>query len=274
MENALMKGRRLSISNIAWPANQDDEALSLVAELGFDGIEVAPMKVFGDLHALSSEAIRSYRRKVEDYGLSISALQALLFGVPGAHLFESSEKRERMEAHLRYMAEIANELGAQACVFGSPTLRNPGTRPMNEALEVAEDFLRSVAQDYATRDVELCFEANPPLYGCRFITRTEEAFELVKRVNVPGLALQLDTGTIFINGEDPEIVSRVQPRIGHVHVSEPNLVPVGTAGTNHAAVAEALKRTAYSHWISIEMKAVHDWRGAISDAYTFVRSLY
>lgn len=266
--------RRLSISNIAWPADVDDEALHFVADLGFDGVELAPGKVFGDLAAVSLDGVRAYRQSIEDRGLAVPALQGILFGVQGAHLFESATSRERMAGHLRRVAEIAAALGAQACVFGSPTLRDPGALTHGEALAVAEAFLHSVATDYAGHGVELCFEANPPLYGCRFVTRTEDAFDLVERVNVPGIAMQLDTGTIFINGEDPQIIGRTESRIGHFHVSEPNLVPTGTAGVDHAPMAAALNGSAYPHWISIEMKAVDNWRGAIQHAHDLVHSIY
>jgi sugar phosphate isomerase/epimerase len=179
-----------------------------------------------------------------------------------------------MMDRLRRVAEIAGALGARASVFGAPTLRDPGALALEEALAIAEAFLRAIAPDYSAHGVQLCFEANPPIYQCRFVTRTEEAFELVERVNAPGIALQLDTGTIFINGEDPEIIQRFGHRIGHFHVSEPNLVPTGTAAVDHAAVAEALKASSYAHWISIEMKAVEEWRGAVRHAHDLVHSLY
>jgi D-psicose/D-tagatose/L-ribulose 3-epimerase len=266
--------RRLSISNIAWPADAETEALALVASLGFNGVELAPSKVFGDVSAVSMETVRAYRRKVEDQGLAICALQALLFGVQGAHLFEGPWSRQRMADHLRRIAEVAATLGARACVFGSPTLRDPGNLPPDKALGIAEDFFRSIAGDYAAQGVELCFEANPPVYQCRFVTRTREALELVERVDAPGIGLQLDTGTIFINDEDPGIIHEVEHRIGHFHISEPSLVPLGTTGVDHLAVATALQGSTYTRWISIEMRAVDDWRGAVRQAHHLVHSIY
>lgn len=266
--------RRLSVSNLAWPSQVDDAALDLLVELGFEGVELAPSKVFGDLKAIALREVRAYRRRVEGRGLSVSALQAILFGVPGVHLFESPASRERMAGHLRRVAEIAGELGAGACVFGSPTLRDPGTRSTDQALAIAEEFLSSVALDFAVQGVELCFEANPSIYQCRFVTRTQEAFDLVDRMNVPGIAMKLDTGTMFINGEEPSIIRQVERRIGHFHVSEPNLVPIGETGIDHTPIAEALNGSTYAQWISIEMKEVDDWCRAVRRAYRLVHSQY
>ncbi|ALK10326.1 sugar phosphate isomerase/epimerase family protein [Blastochloris viridis] len=210
--------RRLSISNIAWPADADTEAIDCVAKLGFDGVELAPGKVFGDLGSVALDDVRAYRRRLEQHGLSVPALQALLFGVAGVHLFESAAPRARMAAHLRRVAAIAGALGAGACVFGAPALRDPGALPHEAALAIATEFLRDLAPAFADEGTVLCFEANPARSGCRFVTATAEAFALVERVNAPGIALQLDTGTMFANDEEPGVVAGVARRIGHVRI--------------------------------------------------------
>jgi D-psicose/D-tagatose/L-ribulose 3-epimerase len=266
--------RPVSVSNIAWPAEADDEALDLVATLGFDGVELAPSKVFGDLSAVTLQSLHSYRRAVEGRGLRISALQAILFGVDGAHLFESVASRSRMASHLRRIAEIAGALGARACVFGAPTLRDPGLLPPKDAIAIATEFLRSLAPDYHAQHVQLCFEANPEIYHCRFITRTEEALALVTAVDAPGIAIQLDTGTMFANEEDPAIIRRAEDHIGHFHISEPNLVPPGSGRLDHVPIADVLRSSSYRSWVSVEMKAAADWAGALLRANQLVRSLY
>ena len=43
--------------------------------------------------------------------------------------------------------------------------------------------------------------------------------------------------------------------IGHVHASEPNLLPLGDGGTNHVKVLEALQLYLPNHVVSIEMLA-------------------
>lgn len=264
----------LAISNLAWPAQEDDAALTLAAELGFDGIELAPAKVFGDLGTVGPDRIATYRRRLAGMGLAVPALQGLLFGVSGVHLFADVESRARMAAHLRRVAAIAGDLGAGACVFGAPALRDPGTLPPADAHAIAVDFLRGLAPHFAAAGSRLCFEASPARYGCRFVTSTQQAFVLVDAVDAAGIALQFDTGTVFINGEDTAITARVAHRIGHLHVSEPDLAPVGTGNIDHAPLAAALGATGYRGFVSIEMKAAPDWRAAVRQAYNFVENVY
>jgi sugar phosphate isomerase/epimerase len=179
-----------------------------------------------------------------------------------------------MALHLARVAEIASELRASACVFGAPTLRDPGELQPATAQRIAVDFFGKLAEVFASRGLVLCFEANPSLYNCRFITGTPEALGLVETIDHPGLALQLDTGTIFANGEDAEIITKGAERIGHCHVSEPSLVPIGTSGLDHTPVAAALRASKYRGWISIEMKAGSNWKTALVQAHKFVVRSY
>lgn len=266
--------RPLSISNIAWPSEADEAAIDLVAELGFDGIELAPGKVFGDVATVPLKSVRAYGSRLRDAGLTIPALQGILFGIRGAHLFQTDESRSIMAEHLCRVAEIAAELGAYACVFGAPSLRDPGNLSTSHAWDEACGFFRKIASHFEQHGATLCFEANPPLYGCRFITETLEAFRLVEAVDCAGFSLQLDTGTIFINDESADTINTVSKRVDHIHISEPSLAPLGTSGVGHAAIARAIAGSRCKGWMSIEMRAGDAWEAALHRAHGLVRECY
>jgi sugar phosphate isomerase/epimerase len=79
---------------------------------------------------------------------------------------------------------------------------------------------------------------------------------VVEHVAHPAIRMQLDTGTLTINGEVPSVVLRdCAGLIGHIHASEPNLVPLGDGGADHARVFEALTSSLRSHVVTIEMLA-------------------
>ena len=68
-----------------------------------------------------------------------------------------------------------------------------------------------------------------------------------------------DTGALTINGESPEAVLECSSRfIGHVHASEPNLVPLGDGGTDHQLMHKALSQHLPEHLVSIEMVATKE----------------
>lgn len=266
--------KRVSVSNIAWPAPVDDEAIDLALELGFEGIEIAPSKIFPDLINGASQAARYYRTRLGERGLAIPSLQAIMYGTSQCELFVSSTTRRALRDHLASIAELAGLLGAHACVFGAPKLRDPGDLNDQQAMSIAVEFFADVAPIFSSAGTCLAFEANAVQYNCRFITRTVEAIELVKQINHPGVRVQLDTGTIFSMSESPDVVGDAAPYAAHFHASEPGLVPVGSVGSNHALIAQALGQSDYEGWISVEMATTPNWQEDIRNAAKLIATTY
>jgi sugar phosphate isomerase/epimerase len=266
--------RKAAISNFAWPKEMDAEALALAAELGFNGIEIAPGKVFSGWGAPALAQAHDYRARLADRGLAIPAMQGITFGVENIALFESPEARRRLADHLEQVARLAGAVGAHASVFGAPRLRDPGMLDFAQAFAIARDFFRAVAPAFADEGGTLSFEANPAAYGCRFITHTAEALALVEAVNHPGFRLQLDLGTMFVNQEPAELIAQAAPLISHAHVSEPSLRPVGGAPAEHQRFAAALKVSGYNGWRSVEMSETLEWREAMRIAAALMQQVY
>lgn len=263
-----------AISNIAWPATANDDALALAVSLGFSGIEIAPMRIFGSLGAINLGDVKSYRVKLVDYGLEVAALQGILFGVDGVHLFRDAEQRSRLREALLRIADIAVALEAKACVFGAPTVRDPGQLSARAATDLIVPFFREVGSQFAARSIVLCFEPNPPLYNCRFVTTTREAFDFVNEIASPGIRLQLDIGTILINVEEAGVVQEVSALVGHCHLSEPHLQPVGSQHHDHRNLAAALNNSCYKGWISAEMRETSAWQQNMVRAARMLRDIY
>jgi D-psicose/D-tagatose/L-ribulose 3-epimerase len=268
------RARRLAVSNIAWPREAHDRAVDLLCELGVEGLEIAPLNVFSDWSPdIFTQAAR-LRQRLGERGLSVPALQGWLFGVDDCALFGGDEARKAMVGHCRKVARLAGMLGAGACVYGAPRSRDPGDLTPTRAWDEAVSFLKEVGPIFAGECSALAFEANARRYGCRFATTTSEAVALVRDADAPGVGLQIDTGTIFLEDHDPRILTQAAPYAVHMHVSEPDLAPTGTSGVDHRPVAAALEQAGYEGWISIEMRAVPDWENALRNAVTLVRATY
>jgi sugar phosphate isomerase/epimerase len=246
---------KLAVSNIAWDPSQDDEIAELLRREGVGGVEIAPTKWRERPLESSSADAMSYRRAWEDRGLPIVSIQSLLFGRPDLQLFGGAGSRADMLDYLRGIIELGAALGARALVFGSPKNRIRGALPMADALEISGDFFRVIGEHARDHAVVFCVEANPPAYGCDFITTTQEAVDLCLVVNHPAIRLNADLGGITMSNEDVRSTLRAaESFVGHFHASEPNLAELGAAA-DHAAAADALKAVRYSGWVSIEMRA-------------------
>lgn len=264
----------LAISNIAWPDADDAEALDLALEAGFSALEVAPGKTFGPWAGMDLTAVRATAAHLAARGLKVVAMQGILFGVAGAKLFGTAEERAALARHLGVVARVAGACGGVPCVFGAPGARDPGNLPATEAMERAAAFFARVAPAFAVEGASLAFEANPAEYGCRFATRTAEAISLVRQVSAAGFGLQIDTGTMMMNGEPLSLLAEAVPLAVHCHASAPQLGPVAAFAGAHAPLAAALRGAGWRGCVSVEMRAGADWRGALLAAGAAMRGVW
>lgn len=245
---------RISISNIAWNIQDDVQVAALLKQHQLDAIDVAPGKYFPDPAQATEAEIQAVRQVWKDRGVDIVGMQSLLFGTQGLNLFGSEQSQEAMLKHLEAVCRIGQGLGATRLVFGSPKNRDRTGFSDAEALQHAVAFfgrLGRVAQD---QSVTVCLEPNPPRYGANFMTTAAQTAEVVRAVGHPSIRMQLDTGALTVSGEDLDtVLSRDAELIGHVHISEPDLVPVGTGTTPHAAMAPLLRAKLPHHPVTIEM---------------------
>jgi sugar phosphate isomerase/epimerase len=246
---------KISISNIAWDAAEDEAVAALLDEFKVTGIELAPTKIWTAPAAVEDDAAQSYRAAWRKRGVEIVAFQALLFGRPELTLFADAEAREETFDYLCAIIRLAEKLGARALVFGSPKNRLVGEMPATRAHDIAAEFFYRLGDVAAAHHTCFCIEPNPADYGCDFVRTSAEGLELVKHVNHPGFRLHLDAGAMTLNGENYErTIEAGLEWTAHFHVSEPNLELVGQHGTPHERIARALRERNYQHWVSIEMR--------------------
>jgi D-psicose/D-tagatose/L-ribulose 3-epimerase len=251
---------RLAISNIAWDVEEDESIVDLLHRYGVDAIDIAPAKYFPDPANASDEDIVAVKTWWAARGIEVTGMQALLFGTSGLNLFSSSDVQQAMLDHLAAVCRIGAGLGAVRVVFGSPKNRDRSSLTDQETNAIAVPFLERLGEIASAHGVCICLEPNPPRYGANFMTTSQETAQIVKQVAHSAIRMQFDTGAVTINGEScVEILEQHSHLIGHVHASEPDLLPLGDwklgARTDHAAVHEALARYLPGHLVTVEMVA-------------------
>ncbi len=268
---------RISISNIAWRADEEFAVRELLAARGIDAVEIAPSKIGPKPAELSPTELLRYREFWSERGIEIVAMQALLFGRGDLALFGSSAQRDELFEYLTRIVRAGGALGAAALVFGSPGNRKRGELDEARAAEVAVDFFRRVGDVALAADTCVCIEPNPPEYGCDWIQRVSQARQLVERTAHPGFGLHIDAAALQLAGEDIEQLHASAGRIRHFHASEPHLAPVGpNTSVPHKRYATAL-RTCGAPVVSIEMRPVEASRSNlphIERALDYVQSVY
>ncbi len=256
---------RLAISNIAWDTTEDEVVAQLLQRFSIDAIDIAPGKYFPEPAKATDDEIARVKGWWAERGVEITGMQALLFGTAGLNVFGSAETQTALLKHLEAVCRIGAGLGATRVVFGSPKNRDRSGLDDQETLDIAIPFFRQLGDIAHAWGVTICLEPNPVCYGANFMTVSAETAEVVKQVAHPAIRMQLDTGALTINHEDPlTVLHDCAVLIGHVHASEPDLLPLGDGSTAHGKMAAALAQYLPDHVVSIEMVATKDESHAVS----------
>ena len=72
-------GFRLSLSNIAWAAEDDEAVYQLMAQHGFQGLEIAPARIMGERPYEAIEQAAGWAESLASrYGFCIPSMQSVL----------------------------------------------------------------------------------------------------------------------------------------------------------------------------------------------------
>lgn len=246
---------KVGISNIAWETGDQEGVFELLRSLGVEGIEIAPTKIWPAWEGASPAAAKRVRSMLDSQGFVVPSMQAILFGKPELSVFGDAKAVNGLIDHIAHVAELASALGASKLVFGSPRNRDPGEMDPAAAWEQGLNVFRMLGKVCVDNNVQLCVEANPEIYGCRFITNFRTAASFVRELDSDGVALHFDTGCAHMAGDTLEIIQSDFLDVSHVHASEPHLGAFDSPVIEHSEVARRLAAAGYGDWVVIEMRS-------------------
>lgn len=241
---------RLSISNIAWEQNVDEQMYELMQLLSYNYLEIAPTRIFPEApYSRIAEAENWAQKLIANYGLLVSSMQSIWFGRT-ENIFNSNYERQILIDYTKKAIKFAESINCKNLVFGCPKNRIlPDTIDAN----IVIPFFKIIG-DYAyEHNTVIGLEANPTIYNTNYINSTLSAIELIKLVKSPGFKLNLDIGTMIANNEDVKVIENNVDLINHVHISEPYLGKIQNRPI-HNDIASLLSKNNYNKCISIEMK--------------------
>lgn len=239
---------KLSISNIAWELSQNKQALDLMKQYNFDGLEIAPTIIFPNEPYNKLTEAKLWSNELNSNGISVSSMQSIWYGI-SQNIFNSQKDRDFLTEYTKKAIDFASTIQCKNLVFGCPKNRNKSD---NSSYTEVLSFFKELG-DYAFKNnTTLSLEPNPPIYGTNFINTTKEAFDFVKEVNSVGFKVNIDFGTIIYNNENLQQLEDNFDYINHIHISEPYLTPIHKRYI-HNILFEILKNKKYDKFISIEM---------------------
>lgn len=255
----------LSISNIAWDNEFDNEVYNQMQNLKFNGLEIAPTRFFPkNPYSRKQEAKDLTMYLKLKYGLSICSMQSIWYG-KNEKIFLLKEEREELLRYTKQAIDFAEAIQCGNLVFGCPKNR---VIENDEQMEIAYDFFYKLGEYAKAHNTILAIEPNPTIYQTNFITRTKEAFDFVKQVGSLGIMVNLDMGTMIQNSENLHELDGNLHYVNHIHISEPYLEIIKERALYYD-LAKILKNSNYNKFISIEMKKAEN----IENVYSVMRMI-
>ena len=230
---------------------------ALAAELGYEGLELAPFTLGEDAYRMGADRRAEIRRASADAGIAISGLHWLLVAPKGLSITSSDKSTwERTVDVMRRLIGLCADLGGDYLVHGSPAQRRiGGEADPKAASERAIAAWASIAEDAAKARVTYCIE---PLGAQEtdFVNTLDQAAAIVRRIDSPALRTMIDTSAAARSESMPvaDVVSHWLPSglVAHVQLNDRNRRGPGEGDDRFAPVLKALIAAEYRGWLAME----------------------
>lgn len=219
----------------------------LAADLGYDGLEVAPFTLAADPMQLTDADAALHRRIAADHGLQLFGLHWLLVAPAGLSIVsEDAQVRRTTVSVMTRLVELCAALGGRYLVHGSPRQRSvPAGSTREQAWERARECLAQAADASARCGVTYCLEPLAPRETDLFNT-VEEAARMVGEIDRPALRTMIDCSAAGQAEAGPvaQLMERWMPQgvIGHVQVNDPNRRGPGQGAMDFGPILQAMRR--------------------------------
>lgn len=250
---------KLAVSNIALSPYDHSAEVAKLADLGFQGLEVALSRVWRqDWNRPSPTAVESYRHMIETAGLGIVGLHSLFWQEPELSLFGDREVRNRTLDFLEQLSRVCRDLGGRTLIYGSRTARTRGDLTKADADRQAVRFFQDLCQRIEGHGTCYCFEPLEP-EAADYINSVLDALTVVRSVDHPALRIQMDAKALMANHEaDEATFQAVAAELVHFHANQPDLGVLESQGpVDHALLGRLLRGIGYQGYVSIEQRLVN-----------------
>ncbi len=252
---------------------------TLCAELGYDGIELAPFTLGDEPHMLTEGRRAEVRKALDAAGLELEGLHWLLV-TPQDLSITTADKavRDRTIDVMRRLIALCHDLGGSLLVHGSPGQRRlPDGPDAEEARKRGDDAYAAIAGDAEAAGVTYCIEPLAPRMT-NYLNTLEETTRLVEAIGSPAVRTMLDTcsASHAESLDIPALIDRWMPTglVRHVQVNDYNDQGPGQGRMKFAPIMEALIRNGYDDWIAVEpFDYVPDGPGAAARAVGYLQGV-
>lgn len=248
---------KISICNELFQGWPIERVFEYAAQLGYDGVEIAPFTLADSVTEISPRRRNAIRRAAEENGIEIVGLHWLLVKPEGLSInhpdeFIRIQTQEYIEALIHFCADI----GGKVLIHGSPHQRTVKEgwnfkASWDYAIETFKVTLKAARQ----RNVIYCMEPLSPAQT-NFINTIEETIRFVKEVRHPNFKMVFDCRSAFASERSlTEALLRTLDSgyLRHVHVNDSNGSGPGFGEIEFTPILKTLLKNGYKGYLSVEV---------------------
>lgn len=244
-----------------------EESLPIIADLGYDGIELAIWKK-------DNVNIKKLKQLLKRYKLSVPVFSTGQMYTMLGLSFTSYEKNIRNEAIsiFKGIIDIASEFGSSVNIsrvrgsFSEEETYQEGIKRLTECLYILDAYAKK-------RNINLVLE-QMNRYETNIMMSIEEIGEYIKKMYFTNILIHADT--FHMNIEDKDMcgnIKKYKELIGYLHFADSNRLSPGMGHIDFKSIIKTLKEIQYSGWIGIEVFTEPDPVGAANSAIQYIKNL-
>lgn len=246
---------KIAYGTYAMPMLPIEEALEAVADIGYDGIEIA----IGSKHnsmpkQLDSAKRQNIKKMLSELNLGVPALFIL------GGLFTNDGEAHKSNIRLtRQVAELAKDLD-----LGQNPVISMGIGGKSSSWEAQREKIVRLLKDYAkvAEDEGFILAVEPHVNAA--VDRTDRAIWLMETVDNPLIRLHFDIVHFYLAGEPIEkAVPKLVPYTAHTHVTDARihedgfeLVLLGQGELDCTAYVESMHKAGWKDFITVEVSTM------------------
>jgi D-psicose/D-tagatose/L-ribulose 3-epimerase len=248
---------KISICNELFQGWPLEKVFDYAAQLGYDGVEIAPFTLADSVTEISTSKRDGIRRAAENCGIEIVGLHWLLVKPEGLYINHPDEIiRIRTQEYIEALIHFCADIGGKLLLHGSPHQRTVKEGwNFSESWDYAKETFRACLETARKRNVIYCIE---PLTktNTNLINTVGEALRMVNEIRHPNFKMMFDCRSASAQEESvaEALIRALDSRmLRHVHVNDENGRGPGFGNTKFAPILKTLVKNGYKGYISVEV---------------------
>jgi len=246
---------KIAYGTYATPMMPLEEALRMIADIGYDGVELCVSPRHNIMpEDLDSAQRRQLKRMLQELNLGVPSLFML-----GSVLTEDEEAHKKRLDLTRQVMELARDLD-----IGEPPVISTGIGGRTAMWETHRRLLVQLLEDYAKLASDEGFILAVEPHVNAMVDRSERAIWLMETLSNPLIRLHFDIVHLYLAREPiSEAVHKLVPYTAHTHVTDARiledrfeLVPLGQGELDCVEYVKAMYEAGWTDFITVEVSTM------------------